>query len=70
MSFERVQSTPDRSQSEPTTWLQPDSIIPDGPYRQDGLAPILIATQSSYRLIADTEVRPWQVSRSATSTTR
>lgn len=29
MSFERVQSTPDRSQSEPTTWLQPDSIIHD-----------------------------------------
>ena len=29
MSFERVQSTPDRSHREPTTWLQPDSIIPD-----------------------------------------
>jgi len=35
MSFERVRSTPDPLQSEPITWLQPDSTIPDCHDRED-----------------------------------
>ena len=37
---------------------------------RDAPALVLIATQSSYRLVENKEVRPWLVSRSATWTTR